>query len=503
MRRRLAWPAVFAACVLGAAGASLWLGQDANWDLRNYHYYNAWALLNGRWAIDIAPAQLQSFHNPLPDLPFYFLARHWTARAVAIALAMATAIAAYFLVRIAVRLFAGESAARLRRVTCIVAAVAIGVTGAAGVAVIGSTMNEWPSTALVIASVYLALRGRIAWAGFLVGCAAGLKLTYAVFAVGLVAGLVTYGPWRERTRRAARVAAFIALGLLVTHGPWSAFLWHVHGNPVFPYFNGVFRSPDELPVGLHDDRFGPRTLLQALAFPLYFARGHNDLVSSVGFRDYRLATLWVVGLLCLARALLRREWPGPPWRLVIVFFLAAYLAWMALFGIYRYVIALEMLSGVLIVAGVLYLARSPRLAYAVMIMLTALLVGTTRKMGWERIAFGERYFEVAVPAVEDGALVVLAPHHPMAYAAAFFPGRVRFVAPWNNLLVPGQASGLAHAAAGAIARHEGPVYLLDAAVETPETRVLLEGFRLARDSCRPVRSNIDADALRLCRLRRV
>ena len=32
---------------------SLLRGQDANWDLRNYHVYNAWALLEGRLGIDL------------------------------------------------------------------------------------------------------------------------------------------------------------------------------------------------------------------------------------------------------------------------------------------------------------------------------------------------------------------------------------------------------------------------------------------------------------------
>ena len=35
---------------LAASGAgSLLLGQDANWDLQNYHYYNAWAWWHGRY----------------------------------------------------------------------------------------------------------------------------------------------------------------------------------------------------------------------------------------------------------------------------------------------------------------------------------------------------------------------------------------------------------------------------------------------------------------------
>lgn len=38
---------------------SVLLGQDTNWDLRNQHRYNPWALLNGRWTQDLAPAGMQ------------------------------------------------------------------------------------------------------------------------------------------------------------------------------------------------------------------------------------------------------------------------------------------------------------------------------------------------------------------------------------------------------------------------------------------------------------
>jgi hypothetical protein len=139
-------------CIAAAAAASLALGQDANWDLRNYHYHNPWALLNGRWRIDIAPAQVQTFYNPVGDLPFYFLAQMLPARGVALAMALPTAIAAFFLARIAHLVLPSVWLAAI--------AVVAGMTGAAGVSVIASTMNEWPSVALIFAGLYLALRGR-------------------------------------------------------------------------------------------------------------------------------------------------------------------------------------------------------------------------------------------------------------------------------------------------------------------------------------------------------
>ncbi|KTF40250.1 hypothetical protein [Xanthomonas translucens] len=45
-----------AVALLGAL-LSLLLGQDANWDLRNYHLYNGYAALHGRLGIRIGGVQ--------------------------------------------------------------------------------------------------------------------------------------------------------------------------------------------------------------------------------------------------------------------------------------------------------------------------------------------------------------------------------------------------------------------------------------------------------------
>ena len=66
---------VFLVCWALAAAVALALGRDANWDLRNYHLYNPYALLEGRWNLDLAPAGLHSFLHPGLDAPFYLLTR--------------------------------------------------------------------------------------------------------------------------------------------------------------------------------------------------------------------------------------------------------------------------------------------------------------------------------------------------------------------------------------------------------------------------------------------
>src|SRR5258708_24217790 len=63
-----------AACALRA----LALGQDTNYDQQNYHFYAPYALFNNRILFDIFPAfSGPTFTNPIPYLPFYWLA--WNA----------------------------------------------------------------------------------------------------------------------------------------------------------------------------------------------------------------------------------------------------------------------------------------------------------------------------------------------------------------------------------------------------------------------------------------
>jgi hypothetical protein len=59
---------LIAAYTAFAAVLSFHLGQDMNWDLQNYHFYNPYQLLAGRFDKDILVAGVQSFFNPVLDL---------------------------------------------------------------------------------------------------------------------------------------------------------------------------------------------------------------------------------------------------------------------------------------------------------------------------------------------------------------------------------------------------------------------------------------------------
>jgi len=497
------WAFAFAACAVGAGLASLWIGQDANWDLRNYHYHNAHAFLSGRFGWDIAPAMHGTYHNPLPDLPFYWLANHVpSARAVALVMSLSTAAAAFFFLRILALLFPGKA-------LHIALAALIGLTGATGVSTVSSTMHEWPLAALLLAATWLVLASRrrrlLALAGFLCGIAFGLKLTYGVFALALCVALPARDKWPRWVVGYLLFGGFVLVGFAVSYGFWAWILWRDFGNPFFPYFNTVFQSPYWEIASFHDDRFGPRTFLQALGFPLLFAR-ESRFVSEGSFRDYRLATVYVLAALCLAKALLARErrW-DVPWRVLGIFALAAYLIWLPLFAIYRYLLPLEVLSGAFVVGAFAYLLKDVRARYIVLVLIAVLLVGTTRKTGWERVPFTEgAYFKVVPPAVPPDSLVLLASPQPMAYAIPFFPSDTRFVATANGFLAMHQSNVLQREVVRLVASHNGPLYLLEYRLQGAQSDFALRELRLLREreSCAVLHSNIDNDSMRLCRLQR-
>ena len=67
--------AVTLGSLLAGAIYTWFVGEDVNWDWQNYHEYNVWALLNGRYVIDALPAGFQTYFNPTVYFPIYYL-RH-------------------------------------------------------------------------------------------------------------------------------------------------------------------------------------------------------------------------------------------------------------------------------------------------------------------------------------------------------------------------------------------------------------------------------------------
>ncbi len=338
---RWLYPVVLALLPLGCALAALAIGQDANFDLLNYHFYDPYAWLHGRLAVDVLPASLQSYLNPLIDVPFYELMRHVPPRAEAVVIG---AVQGCNLVLVAA--IARKSTGS--RLLAVAAAVAAGVAGGFA-SEIGNSMGDTIVSIPILAGVWCALcaisrsgaapgaraehagepdgqgctgrtrRGSSAWsprrtetawwvaAGALAGLGVGLKLSELEVCIGLVAAAgAIAGSWRDRLRRVVVAGVADAAGLLATAGYWTAHLWVAYRDPLVfdASSNALFPTP-YLPAAAAQGRgFLPADLLQAIFYPVYWFF-HPLAVAEIPLRELSIPLAYVLVMALVVAVVVR------------------------------------------------------------------------------------------------------------------------------------------------------------------------------------------------------
>lgn len=509
-----AWLAAALACGL----AALFLGQDANWDLRNYHLYIPYAFLHGRSGWDVAPAQVANFYNPLLYVPFYYAVTVLPPKLFAFLIGFLQGLNGLMIGGIA-RQLVGRSENPPPKITLLLI-VLLGMTGAGFVSEIGTSFADTILSLLVLGSLWLNLISlarhsegqtplpwkRLLLSGLLMGLAAGLKQPTVIYAVGLCMAFLFVA---RRFALGVSMAFVFGLGVLfglgITGGFWMVELWSRYGNPLFPYFNDLFQSPWAMTGTYRDARFLPKTPLEALIFPLYFAFAPLK-TGEIAFRDFRLPLLYVLsmgyGFFLLYRRLARKapaekSAPGGNARYLFIFGLISFLLWLKLFAIYRYLIILEMLAPLGIWWIVNRLFGNRPFFYKGALACVLLFLAGTQPGTWERVPWGSDYFGVSAPRLENPAdtLVLMAGTEPMAYVIPFFPKSVRFLRIQSYFTGPSDTPNQFDKQMQAIVRdHTGPIYAMYREYETQSVSAALGAYNLSRVEahCRPVETHIES-----------
>jgi hypothetical protein len=419
--------------LLAGAIYTWFVGEDVNWDWLNYHEYNVWAVIHNRYSIDALPAGFQTYFNPTVYYPVYYL-RHFLPLPYGLMIIGAVhglnLLLIYFLIRALLRETATASA--------IGAAILIAAVGPMTLSEVGTSFSDILTALPILAGCVLILstdgshRGRTILAGLLIGAAVGLKLTNAVYAIGAAASVLA-------ARRPLPATLWLGLGgaagALVTGGAWSLMLWREFGNPVFPMFNAVFRSPEVMAANIMDWQFLPRGILDALAYPFYWLVGDNRS-SEYPFRDARFAVATVLIVLGIGRGLVRRtDIFTRRDTQFLLFFGVSYAAWLGVFSIQRYAIVLELLCApliVLLIARVSAAAPGPaslritsmRLNAAMLVVAVAIALWS-QPGDWFRRPWSNAYNPAISKSLEQPALYLLL-DKPLAYIAPRLPPQSRF-----------------------------------------------------------------------------
>jgi hypothetical protein len=518
-------PVLLAAAAAGFVALTLYMGKEAAWDFQNYHWYNPFALLHGRIGFDVAVGHHATYYNPVLDLPLWLLASGGPAWIGGVWLGLTAGLAAILLGAIAWTVLPVPFLSPTRRLLLAAFLGAIGMFGGGTLGQIGSTSNDILAALPLLAGWLVLLRGSelqrprtMLLAGLLVGLAVGFKLTMILYAVGSAVALVALpGSLQQRLRSVFWFGLGGVAGVLLGGGWWMAMLYAGTGNPVFPFANTLFKSPLILDADYSDPTFRPHGLWTKLFFPFIFT-ADTRRVAEWDFRDVRLALVYTLSFVVFAVWAIRRLRPArpaaaveddlharsliaaAPLRVLLTAIGATYLVWVLLFGIYRYVLPLEMLAPTLIAALLALLPVSRRLVVAAAVavpLVTQLFV----IVGVERLSWRGGYVEATLPPLEADAMVLGTGHYPFSYLIPYAPPTVPFLRIHGWLVGPDVETGMTRAMRERVAAHRGPLYVIAAPFEFLMRDKALDLYGLTMGTCAQTKSNI-GPALQICRLTR-
>ena len=447
--------AAYVAMLLCALATALYLGQDMNWDMLNYHVYAGYSAVEGRLAIDYFAAGTQSYLNPYSHVPLYLMLKHsFAPQAVVAALALVHALTLLLVYETAIVLN--------RRANGEVAWIAVGMAvlfaffNPLFLLELGNTFNEISTGVLVIAGWYILVSrfyrlrtAPIALAGLLIGIAVALKLSNMLFSVTALPLLIMALPrWKARLHAIGIFALSGLAGAVLAGGWWAWQLWEMFGNPFFPLFNNIFHSPAMTDAALKHYRFIPDTLGDFLFRPFEMAVPRETIHAEGVAPDLRYAALLLLLALITLKYLSSRasvsKWaardPFPPFqgqRVLVALGLAlalAWVAWLASSGNSRYFLPMGSIAAVLLAS--LIVRFSERWRYLAYGALTLALVqaGTVvwaSDLRWTPVDWGNNWFELDIPEpLRHQPFLYL---HTSPQSASFL---LPFLAPGSSMINP-------------------------------------------------------------------
>lgn len=184
----------------------------------------------------------------------------------------------------------------------------------------------------------------------LLGMATAFKLANLFIALPIVLAflfnLLFKPDGRDRVSVVTRLlksAPAAALLFLIPIAPFTIFIFRETGNPIFPLYNGLFKSPFWPQGAVFDPRWGPWGAAETLAWPIVmFFRPWR--LNEFTFYTGRLTVGYVLAFACLLIPHGERKV-----RAIAFITLLGTILWSATSGYIRYALYLELTSGFLLV----------------------------------------------------------------------------------------------------------------------------------------------------------
>lgn len=386
---------------------------DYNWDFLNYHFYNSWAFLNDRLNYDVVPSSVNTFFNPLLDLPLFFLIEHFNDFPSFIygIQGLWFGILLFVFIKLSRLLFYQNTKQDYAK---ILLAAVLASTGQATFFQIGSCTNEIPLAALSITVFYFLTKWllnpelqtvkKFLLIGIFFGIGLGMKPTVITYCIASGLSLIILH------RRLSHPVLFIfvyfcggVFGYLISNGYFMIRYWDLYQNPFFPFLNGIFKSEWFDDFNYSDARFRP-TAENFLYYPFLWFK-NPQVISEIFYYDYRFPVFYLFLLLMSFKAKVLKH-VDTRWQMYWAFMLSGFVVWYFLFCILRYAVVLEMLMVIpfsAITVEIFTKLNDKKIIPVILkcsffgILCGIFLMTPRISVPWDR-SFGNRYVNIEVPA---------------------------------------------------------------------------------------------------------
>lgn len=245
--------------------------------------------------------------------------------------------------------------------------------------------------------------------GFITGIATGLKLTACIYAISFcLILLILYKNIDKPFKSIFLYCIGFVPSFLLVDGFWLLKCYHVYKNPLFPYFNNIFKSGFAEPVELLNQDYShlhPRNFVEFIFYP--FQKNLPDkLFGNDNYSwDVRYAINFISVFIFFALALISKYFHKMKYyfeenfnfevfTLITLFSVVPIYVNISIMGTYRYVIASSVLFGIILIELIIILcnlSRNSKIYVSVFCAIFLSYVYATQNLGY--IEFVKDYSE--------------------------------------------------------------------------------------------------------------
>lgn len=186
------------------------------------------------------------------------------------------------------------------------------------------------------------------------GFACSLKITNAIFVILFIILYLI----NNRKNITFKSILWCIIPFLLPLLPYLLNNYLQTGNPVFPYYNSIFKSPYYYETSWTDNRFGPKSPLQTLLYPIYIfihPGATSEFNIYFGRITYAYLSCFLVIIISFIQLIFHKNKLSPYFYLSCLFIIMCFLWAKFMIGYMRYGLVLEILGGIITFASIYYL----------------------------------------------------------------------------------------------------------------------------------------------------